>query len=141
MQWRIRVTESTKNYIENYVIDEKIPKNSIGMALDFIIEDYSKLKSQSEITNFTQDIFLKNMQQTIKDTLKNEVATELKRVRLGTNNTDRNTQILIELLQGYIASTNTPISTTEIYKPEFLIEIEQLIFKRITEMKEKKHSK
>jgi hypothetical protein len=58
---------------------------------------------------------------------------------LGTNNADRNTQILIELLQGYIQMQNLEhIVTTDIYKPEFLTEIENLVHERITTMKQKR---
>ncbi|MEB2282409.1 hypothetical protein LAV73_20910 [Lysinibacillus xylanilyticus] len=55
------------------------------------------------------------------------------------NNIDRNTQILIEILQGFMQMQNVEqIETTNIYKPIFLTEAENLVQEKITSMKQRK---
>ncbi|OLP64753.1 hypothetical protein BACPU_23430 [Bacillus pumilus] len=69
------------------------------------------------------------------------ISNELNRVRLGTNNADRNTQILIELLQGFMQMQNIErIMTTDMHKPLFLTEAESLVQEKITMKKQRKDS-
>lgn len=78
----------------------------------------------------------------IQEEYKRNFETELKRIRLGTNSTDRNTQILIELLQGFMIMKNiNRIPLTKDYKAQFLKDAEQLVKERITHLKQKKDSK
>lgn len=72
----------------------------------------------------------------------NAISNELNRIRLGTNNTDRNTQILIELVQGHMQMQNLKhIITTDMIKPPFLTDVEKLVQESITNMKQRKDSK
>lgn len=70
------------------------------------------------------------------------MAKELKKILLGTNNADRNTQILIELVQGYMQSENINyIITTEDNVPPFIKDVNDLITRRISKLKQIKDSK
>lgn len=79
---------------------------------------------------------------TVAELVNATLSKEINRVRLGTNNTDRNTQILIELLQGHMQLQNIKhIPTTDLVKSEFLTDAENFVKDRIANQKQRKHSK
>src|SRR5699024_184707 len=70
------------------------------------------------------------------------VQEEVKKAMLGINQADRNTQILIELVQGFMQHYEVEgIITTEVHSPIFMKEVERLVKERITKQKQKKDSR
>ncbi|WP_133538373.1 hypothetical protein [Kurthia zopfii] len=102
--------------------------------MDAILEEHKELNKNHWNLQY--------IAQTVAHTVNERISTELNRVRLGTNNTDRNTQILIELLQGFMQLRNVEhIPTIDLYKPEFLIHAENTVKERIAHQKQRKHSR
>lgn len=131
-QFRARVKNINYDYLEDYQIVNDF--GNIGETLDAILEEHKELKKN--------DWSLQYIAHTVSTQVNNTLSTELNRVRLGTNNTDRNTQILIELLQGFMQMQNLEhIMTTDLVKPSFLTDVENLVQEKITHQKQRKHNK
>lgn len=131
-QFRARVRYVNYDYLEDYMITNDY--NTKGAALDVILEEHKELKKKHWNLQY--------ISQTVAEIVNERISNELNRVWLGTNNTDRNTQILIELLQGLMQLRNVDhIPTTDMYKPEFLEHTEKLIKDRISHQKQRKNSK
>ena len=131
-QFRARVKSINYDYLEDYQIVNDF--GNIGETLDAILQEHKELKKN--------DWNLQYIAHTVSTQVNDTISTELNRVRLGTNNTDRNTQILIELLQGFMQMQNLEhIVTTDLVKPPFLTDVENLVQEKITSMKQRKDSK
>lgn len=131
-QFRARVRNVNYEYLEDYQITNDY--SNIGEALDSILEEHKELKENHWNLQY--------ISHTVAEIVNERMSNELNRIRLGTNNTDRNTQILIELLQGYMQLQNVRhIPTTDMYKTEFLTHTEEVVRSRITKMKQRKDSK
>lgn len=139
-QVRYFLDKEVLQYISDYKETHNLKRDNV--ALQSIILEHKKLSNHL----FDLEYIVKRIKQEIlteiRSSIKDEVAEEMKRIRLGTNNADRNTQILIELLQGFIVADNKEtLTTTDIFKPSFLEEVEQLVQERINTMMIKKRSK
>ncbi|RST60086.1 hypothetical protein D5F11_008450 [Siminovitchia terrae] len=131
-QFRVRLRPVHNDYLEDYMIINDYKTKSA--ALNDILKEHKELNKN----NWN----LQYISHTVAEIVNDRISNELNRVRLGTNNTDRNTQILIELLQGYMELQNVQhIPTTDMYKPEFLCHTEEVVRSRITKMKQRKDSK
>lgn len=131
-QFRARVKNKNYDYLEDYKFINDF--GNIGEALDAMIEEHKELDTKTWSLQYVAS----SVASQVNDTLTNE----LKKIRLGTNNVDRNTQILIEVLQGFMQMQNIEhIITTSDSKPTFLNEAESVVKDRITHQKQTKHSK
>lgn len=140
VQWRIRISQKHLDYLEEVSVkrDLKTPNK----ALEFILNDYKELDNQRFDLRFVAQSLKDEIISEVRSAIKEEVAEEMKRIRLGTNNTDRNTQLLIELLQAkLVADNHNTLVFTNDYKPDFLVEAEELIQERISNKVQRKHSK
>ncbi|WNS78824.1 hypothetical protein RRU94_02445 [Domibacillus sp. DTU_2020_1001157_1_SI_ALB_TIR_016] len=116
--------------------------NNSSIALETILKQHKEYSNNMFDLRFITNQIKLELLQEIDNGIKKNVEVEMKRIRLGTNNTDRNTQVLIELLQGFmVASNKDTITTTDLYKPDFLVEAETVVHERIANLKQKKHSK
>ncbi|MCU5148747.1 hypothetical protein OCB70_25925 [Bacillus cereus] len=88
---QITLDEETDTYIQDYMEEHNIRYN--GEAIVRICREHQASKNTEWSLNYISEIVSKNLH----DVLKNE----LTKIRLGANSADRNTQILIELLNGY----------------------------------------
>ncbi|MEK3889645.1 hypothetical protein [Bacillus sp. FSL K6-3431] len=117
--------------MEDYQITNDF--SNISETLDVILQEHKELKKN----NWN----LQYITHTVATQVNETISNELNRVRLGTNNADRNTQILIELLQGFMQMQNIEhIMTTDLHKPVFLTDAESLVQEKITMMKQRKDS-
>jgi hypothetical protein len=138
-QVRYLLDEDVLNYISDYKDKHNFKRDNV--ALQSIINEHKKLSNQLFdleyiVTRLKQEVLFE-----INNSVQNAVSDELKRIRLGTNNADRNTQILIELLQGFIVADNKEtLTTTDIFKPPFLSEAEEVVQERINNFMLKKRS-
>ena len=141
INWRVRILEDNLNFLKDFSDEKNLPKMSPGKALEYILNDYRELDLQRFDLRFIANQLKNELLKELRNAIKDEVAEEMKRIRLGTNNADRNTQILIELLQGFIVADNKEtLTTTDIFKPPFLSEAEEVVQERINNFMLKKRS-
>ncbi|MEH7281932.1 hypothetical protein ABWK26_11835 [Bacillus toyonensis] len=88
---QITLDEETDTYIKDYMEEHNIRYN--GEAIVRICREHQASKSSEWSLNYISEIVSRNLHDVLK--------SELTKIRLGANSADRNTQILIELLNGY----------------------------------------
>lgn len=88
---QITLDEETDTYIKDYMEEHNIRYN--GEAIVRICKEHQASKNTEWSLNYISEIVSKNLHDVLK--------SELTKIRLGANSADRNTQILIELLNGY----------------------------------------
>ena len=142
IQKRFRLSTEALSYIEEYTDNNDIPRGNQTEGLERIIKEHKQLSKQNWNLQYITETVTDNVTRSVQVALQKSIANDINKVRLGTNNADRNTQILIELLQGFMQMQNVEqIVTTDIYKPTFLTEAENLVQENITTMKQKKDNK
>lgn len=140
--YRHRLTDEVAKYIKDYAIDNNLPYESSSEACERIVREHMEFSKQNWNLQYITETVTENVTRSVQIALQKSIVNEINKVRLGTNNADRNTQILIELLQGFMQMQNVEqIVTTDIYKPTFLTEAENLVQEKITTMKQKKDNK
>lgn len=122
------IEKNTFDYL-NDIQSENANINSMSSAIDFIAMEH---KSKSDTTT----------EQMIK-IIANEVAKELKgeltKIIKGINSADRNTQIVMEMLNGLFIKSNVGyINTSDIVKAEGLELAEESVEKRISKSRVRK---
>ena len=138
-QYRYRIDPEANQYLKDYAAVNNLPLESSSLALELIIKEHKQLASEKVNLNLMAQIISHNVTAAVSEWIEAGVAKELTRVRLGTNNTDRNTQKLIELVQGLLQLQNIDhIMTTDMNAPPFLKQVDELIESRITEQKQRK---
>jgi hypothetical protein len=95
--------QATEDYIKDYMEEHGI--RYTGEAMGRICKEHEAAKNTEWSLNYVTEVVSKNLH----DVLKNE----LTKIRLGANSADRNTQVLIELLNGYffLESVDSIITT------------------------------
>ncbi|MEH7260385.1 hypothetical protein V7123_23820 [Bacillus toyonensis] len=88
---QVTMDQETEDYIKDYMEEHGI--RYTGEAMGRICKEHEAAKNTEWSLNYVTEVVSKNLH----DVLKNE----LTKIRLGANSADRNTQILIELLNGY----------------------------------------
>lgn len=142
IQKRFRLSNEALSYIEEYTDNNNIPRGEQSEGLERIIKEHKQLSKQNWSLQYITETVTENVTRSVQVALQKSITNEINKVRLGTNNADRNTQILIELLQGFMQMQNVEqIVTTDIYKPTFLTAAENLVQENITTMKQKKDNK
>lgn len=131
-QFRARVKNINYELLEDYMIINDY--GNIGEALDAMIAEHKELSTKTWSLQYVTN--------TVASHVNHVISEELKKILLGINNTDRNTQILIELLQGYMQAENIKgIFTTDMHTPDFFEHTKQVVHERITKQKQRKDSK
>lgn len=138
-QYRYRIDEDVHQYLKDYAIKNELPRDSSSRALELVIREHKQLTSEKVNMNMLAQIVSQNVTDSVSELIEAGVAKEVNKIRLGTNNTDRNTQKLIELVQGLLQLQNIDhIMTTDMNAPPFLKQVDELIESRITEQKQRK---
>lgn len=83
--------QATEDYIKDYMEEHGI--RYTGEAMGRICKEHEAAKNTEWSLNYVTEVVSKNLHDVLK--------SELTKIRLGANSADRNTQILIELLNGY----------------------------------------
>lgn len=131
-QFRARIRNVNYEYLEDYQINNDY--NTIGEAVDAIIAEHRELSKNNWSLNYITNV--------VTSQVSKGVQAEVKKAMLGINQADRNTQILIELVQGFMQHYEVEgIITTEVHSPIFMREVERLVKERITKQKQKKDSR
>lgn len=130
---RFTVDQETIDFLDDLKMELKIRYN--GDVLSHLITEYKRLKKEQwSLNHITQSAMT-----VLTDSINQNIREELKRVRLGTNNTDRNTQILIELFNGLIYHQDIPdIITTEDIKMAAIKTAENIVQERIENKRQRK---
>lgn len=127
-----------RDYVETVRFERKLKTKTASMIA--ILEEHKRLSNNNFDLNFIINRVVSELKSEISNVISDIVSEELKRVRMGTNNADRNTQVLIELVQGgMVATNNEVITTTDEYKPAFLNQVEKVVQKRISDLVQKKY--
>lgn len=83
--------QATEDYINDYMEEHGI--RYTGEAMGRICKEHEAAKNTEWSLNYVTEVVSKNLHDVLK--------SELTKIRLGANSADRNSQILIELLNGY----------------------------------------
>src|SRR5699024_1750145 len=130
---RIRLSKKASAFITQYAEEHNIPYRN--RVLNEIIEDYARMPSREK----EQEAII----QSVSHNISQEINKEIRRIRLGTNNADRNTQVLIELLVGYLFDQKvTSLLTTNELDEDFPYEpyetAKETVDTRIAHQKQRK---
>ncbi|PFU19251.1 hypothetical protein [Bacillus cereus] len=88
---QVTMDQATEDYINDYMEEHGI--RYTGEAMGRICKEHEAAKNTEWSLNYVTEVVSKNLHDVLK--------SELTKIRLGANSADRNTQILIELLNGY----------------------------------------
>lgn len=88
---QVTMDQATEDYINDYMEEHGI--RYTGEAMGRICKEHEAAKTTEWSLNYVTEVVSKNLHDVLK--------SELTKIRLGANSADRNTQILIELLNGY----------------------------------------
>ncbi|SFH64452.1 hypothetical protein SAMN04487776_1553 [Priestia megaterium] len=102
----ITLDKETDQYIQDYMAEHKL--RFPGEAIMDICKKYREEKKKE----WSLDYITETVSENLHDVLK----SELKKIRLGTNSADKNTQILIEYMNGLFAHHNFQGLLTTKYK-------------------------
>jgi len=128
---RLRLTPESIAYIDEYAEQHNIPDLFKNRVINSIIEEHKKIKTSEQKQ--------KAMIEEISQNIAKEVQKEFKRVLLGTNNADRNTQILIELMNGLFLNQNiTGLLSTEDLESEPVKVAKEVVQERIKNLQQRK---
>lgn len=139
-QYRLRMLDEAYQYIEEYADLNELTYPA--HALEQIIREHKSWSKMNFSLEYITETVADKVNKSVQINLRNIITNEINRVRLGTNNIDRNTQILIELVQAHMQMDNiNSILTTDSYKPDFLKAAENAVQERIIHQKQLKDSK
>lgn len=126
---RLSVNPEVLDYIEEIKEEQNLSFN--GDAVSFLIADHKRLKKEQWSLNYVAEIVSKNLHETLKE--------ELTRIRLGTNNTDRNTQIIMEVLNGMLINDNVEgLVTSDVMEAEGITTAKNMIQERIENKRQRR---
>ncbi|QWG31135.1 hypothetical protein EXW58_27200 (plasmid) [Bacillus mycoides] len=98
---QITLDEETDTYIKDYMEEQNIRYN--GEAIVRICREHQAAKNTEWSLNYISEIVSKNLHDILK--------SELTKIRLGANSADRNTQVLIELMNGYFFANDLDLES------------------------------
>ena len=122
------IEKNTFNYL-NDIQKENANINSMSSAIDFIAMEH---KSKSDTT-------IEQMIKIIASEVAKELKGEITKIIKGINSADRNTQIVMEMLNGFFIKNNVGfIATSDVFKAEGLELAEEAVRKRISKSRVRK---
>ena len=138
-QIRIKVNAVTAEFLEEYRERERL--SGIGPAIDHIIRDYQEMIKKQWDLNYVSRSVSKQIEQELTSFWDEQISKSLSPLRKSVQQTDLQTQVLIELVQALMQTESIEdiIPTTE-YRPSFLETAETAVKKRIDQRKQYKHS-
>jgi hypothetical protein len=126
---KISFDENTYDYIQDYMEQNNI--RHTGDAIAKICKEHQKKNEQSFSLNYISEVVSQNLHQVLK--------SELNKIRLGANSADKNTQILIELMNGlYFHQGVKDIITTGVIEQDGVKTAREFVEEKIKEKRQKK---
>ncbi|WP_426273595.1 hypothetical protein [Exiguobacterium sp. R-17] len=138
-QIRIKMSAVTAEFLEEYRERERL--SGIGPAIDHIIRDYQEMIKKQWDLNYVSRSVSRQIEQELTTFWDEQITRSLSPLRKSVQQTDLQTQVLIELVQALMQTESIEdiIPTTE-YRPSFLETAETAVKKRIDQRKQLKHS-
>ncbi|MED0988353.1 hypothetical protein [Bacillus nitratireducens] len=126
---QVTMDQATEDYIKDYMEEHGI--RYTGEAMGRICKEHEAAKSTEWSLNYITEMVSKNLHDVLK--------SELTKIRLGANSADRNTQVLIELLNGYFFLEGVDsIITTDKQEMESVKTAKKTVEERINHLRQKR---
>jgi len=126
---KLSLDEETKQYIQTYMEENNI--GFTGEAIAQICMEHKKTKSNEWSLQYISEVVSNNLHQVLKD--------ELTRIRLGANSADKNTQILIEYMNGlFFHHGFDGLMTTDLQELDSTKVAKEAVEKRIANQRQKR---
>lgn len=126
---KVTVDVETEAYIQEYMREHKL--RFASEAIIDICEKYRKVQEQQWSLKYISEVVSNSLHDVIKE--------ELTRIRLGTNSADKNTQILIEYMNGlFFHHGFDGLMTTELQELDSTKVAKETVEKRIAHQRQKK---
>lgn len=128
-RFRVTLEDEVMDYLEEIKIEQGFKYN--GDVITYLVNENKRLKKNEWSLNYIAEAVTSNLYQTLKE--------ELSRIRLGTNNTDRNTQIIMEVLNGMLINDNVEgLVTSDVMEAEGLKNAKNTVQERIENKRQKR---
>ncbi|MGU9545283.1 hypothetical protein [Bacillus cereus] len=101
IRMKLSLNENVHQYIQDYMDENNITHP--GDAISKICMEHQATKNTEWSLNYISEVVSKNLHDVLK--------SELTKIRLGANSADRNTQVLIELLNGYFFANDLDLES------------------------------
>jgi hypothetical protein len=128
---KVAVDEETRTYIQTYKEEHNI--RYTGDAIARICKEHEISKNQEWSLKYISEVVSQNLHEVLKK--------ELTKIRLGTNAADKNSQILIELLNGIFfnrSELGTGFIPTSVQEVEPIRIAKEEVEKRIAHQRQKR---
>jgi hypothetical protein len=126
---KVTVDEETEAYIQEYMREHKL--RFASEAIINICEKYKKVQEQEWSLKYISEVVSNSLHDVIKE--------ELTRIRLGTNSADKNTQILIEYMNGlFFHHGFDGLMTTDLQELDSTKVAKEAVEKRIANQRQKR---
>ncbi|HDR3895874.1 hypothetical protein ABE42_34040 [Bacillus thuringiensis] len=125
----LKLEKETDDYLMAFKEEHKIRYN--GVALAQIFKEHKEAKQQEWSLRYITEVVTKHLHEVLKE--------ELTKIRLGTNSADKNTQMLLEFMNGIYEHENYQgVCTTDIAETEATKHIRKVVEDRIAHKRQKK---
>ncbi|MED3872096.1 hypothetical protein P4574_24260 [Priestia megaterium] len=126
---KLSLNEETKQYIQAYMEENNI--GFTGEAIAQICKEHKEAKSNEWSLKYISEVVSNNLHQALKD--------ELTKIRLGANSADKNSQILIEYMNGlFFHHGFDGLMTTDLQELDSTKVAKEAVEKRIAHQRQKK---
>ncbi|MFE3897495.1 MULTISPECIES: hypothetical protein [unclassified Priestia] len=126
---KLSLNEETKKYIQTYMEENNI--GFTGEAIAQICKEHKEAKSNEWSLKYISEVVSSNLHQVLKD--------ELTKIRLGANSADKNTQILIEYMNGlFFHHGFDGLMTTDLQELDSTKVAKEAVEKRIANQRQKR---
>ncbi|PEK84326.1 hypothetical protein [Bacillus toyonensis] len=126
---QVTMDQATEDYIKDYMEEHGI--RYTGEAMGRICKEHEAAKSTEWSLNYITEVVSNNLHDVLK--------SELTKIRLGANSADRNTQVLIELLNGYFFLEGVDsLITTDKQEMESVKIAKEVVAERISHARQKR---
>lgn len=132
---RLRISEDSADYIEDFSRRNGIQPTHMNRAINEIIKEHKELKEAVSDKGDLQEDLINQVSESVSLKVKNEMS----RILLGVNNADRNTQMLLQLINGLMINQNfQSILTTDEHETSGLKTARDKVAEDIKHQKQKR---
>lgn len=130
---RLKLSEETAAYVKEQ--QEAKGLSSLTKTIEHLLQEHkNEEEKQAEQAYFTS-----MMMDAMQNKVEEEFHRHLKQLQLGVNNTDRNSQILLEMMNGFMIYNDIPhMMTTSDYESPTLTTAKEEVRDRIAHQKQRK---
>ncbi|MED5247539.1 hypothetical protein [Priestia sp. LL-8] len=126
---KLSLNEETKKYIQAYMEENNI--GFTGEAIAQICKEHKEARSNEWSLKYISEVVSNNLHQALKE--------ELTKIRLGANSADKNTQILIEYMNGlFFHHGFDGLMTTDLQELDSTKVAKEAVEKRIANQRQKR---